>query len=102
MHAKDLIKLPKKPPVETTRKSAKKVPSWHLTSPVTMKYIEGVDARKQAERKKQEKYDVAKKEAVAKVKQEERKTGSKSGKVTRLVTRLYKPATKPKSLKRVR
>ena len=94
--------MPKKPPVVTTRRPSKKVPSWHLTSPVTMQYIEGVDAKKQAERKKQEKYDTAKKEAVAKVKQEERKTGSKSGKVTRVVTRLYKPASQPKSVKRVR
>ena len=102
VHAKDLIEMPKKPPVEKTRRPAKKVPSWHLTSPVTMKYIEGVDARKKAEKEKQDKYDAAKKEAVAKVKQEERKTRSKSGKVTRVVTHLFKPAAKPKNVKRVK
>ena len=90
--------MAKKPPVETARRPNKKVPSWHLTSPVTMSYIEAVDARKQAEKKKQDKYDIAKKEAVTRVKQEEQK----SGKVTRVVTHLYKPMLKAKSLKRVR
>ena len=99
VHAKDLIKMPQKPPVLSTRRPPKKVPSWHLTSAATMQYIQGVDERKQVEKKKQDKYDVAKKEAVAKVKKEQRKSTEK---VTRVVTRLYKPAPKAKSIKWVR
>ena len=70
VHAKDLIKIPQKPPVLSTR-PPKKVPSWHLTSAVTMQYIQGIGDRKQAEKKKEDKYDIAKKEAVAKVKKEQ-------------------------------
>ena len=99
VHAKDLIKMPKKPPVVSTRRPPKKVPSWHLTSAVTMQYIQGVDDRKQAEKKKQDKYDIAKKEAMAKVKKEQQKS---SKKVTRVVTCLYKLAPKAKSIKQVR
>ena len=69
--------MPKKPPVVSTRRPPKKVPSWHLTSAVTMQYIQGVDDRKQAEKKKQDKYDIAKKEAVVKVKKEEQKSTEK-------------------------
>ena len=64
-----------------------------------MQYIQGVDDRKQAEKKKQDKYDIAKKEAMAKVKKEQRRS---SKKVTRVVTHLYKPVPKAKSIKRVR
>ena len=99
VHAKDLIKMPQKPPVLSTRRPPKKVPSWHLTSAATMQYIQGVDERKQVEKKKQDKYDIAKKEAMAKVKKEQRKSTEK---VTQVVTRLYKPVPKAKSIKRVR
>ena len=92
MHAKDLITLPNKPEKETTRRPAKKVPSWHLTSQETLDYIKKADEKKTAEKKKQETYDKAKKEAVTKVKKEERQ----SRKATKVVTRLFKPATKPK------
>ena len=64
-----------------------------------MQYIQGIDDRKQAEKKKQDKYDIAKKEAMAKVKKEQRKS---TAKVTRVVTCLYKLVPKAKSIKQVR
>ena len=64
-----------------------------------MQYIQGVDDRKQAEKNKKIIYEIAKKEAVAKVKKEQRKSTEK---VTQVVTHLYKPAPKAKSIKRVR
>ena len=57
--------MPQKPPVLSTRRPPKKVPSWHLTSAATMQYIQGIEERKQVEKKKQDEYDIAKKEAVA-------------------------------------
>ena len=62
--------------------------------------LKKADEKKTAEKKKQETYDKAKKEAVTKVKKEERQ----SRKATKVVTRLFKPATKPKPkrVKRVR
>ena len=78
VHAKDLIRMPQKPPVLSTRRPPKKVPSWHLTSAATMQYIQGVDDRKQAEKKKQDKYDIAKKEAMAKVEKKTTKIYRKS------------------------
>ena len=98
VHAKDLVPVPKKPEKESTRRPPKKVPSWHLTSDASMQYIKNSDERKSEEKKKQEKYDKAKKEAVARVKQEERK----AQKPSKVVTRLFKPAPQPKRRKRVR
>ena len=86
--AKDLVEVPKKPPNTSTRKPARKVPNWHLTSKTTMEYIMENDAKKEKECKKEEKYDKARKQAVAEVKKEERKAKPK----VRKVTRLYKPA----------
>ena len=82
MHAKDLVEMPQKPQKTSTRRAPRKVPSWHLTSNDTMEYIMENDA------KKEEKYTKAKKEAVAKVKKDERKAEPK----VRKVTSLYKPA----------
>ena len=96
VHAKDLVKIPQKPLVVSTRRPPKKVPSWHLISDATMQYIQGIDDRKQAEKNKKDIYEIAKKEAMAKVKKEQRKSTKK---VTRVVTRLYKPAPKAKSIK---
>ena len=53
-----------------------------------MDYIMENDAKKEKEWKKEEKYTKAKKEAVAKVKKDEKKAEPKVQKVTRL----YKPA----------
>ena len=53
-----------------------------------MKYIETAHDKKLAERKRQEKYDNAKKEAVAKVKAVERR-------LIKVVTCLFKPALRP-------
>ena len=47
--------------------------------------------KRKKERNKEEKYNKAKKEAVAKVKKEERK----SNRIERKVTHLYKPALTP-------
>ena len=99
VHAKDLIKIPQKPPVLSTRRPPKKVPSWPFTSAAPMQYIQGIDERKQADKKKQDKYDIAKTEAMAKMKKEQQKFTEK---VTRVVTRLYKLAPKAKSIKQVR
>ena len=97
--AMDLDPLPKKPEKTSTRKPSRKVPSWHLTGKATMEYIMENDAKKEKERKKEEKYDKARKEAVAQVKKEERRAEPK----VRKVTRLYKPALSggqaPKPLK---
>ena len=61
-----------------------------------MKYIKTAHDKKLAERKRQEKYDNAKKDAVAKVKAEERKS-------IKVVTRLFKAAPRPpKAVKQVR
>ena len=88
MHVKDLVQMPTKPQSTSTRRPAKKVPNWHLTSDVTMAYIMENHEKKEKEKNKEAKYDKAKKEAVAKVKKEERKSSKKVVKVTRL----YKPA----------
>ena len=99
--AKDLVEVPKKPQSTSTRKASRKVPSWHLTSKATMEYIMENDAKKEKECKKEEKYEKARKEAVAQVKKEERKAKPKVQKVTTL----YKPALTggkaPKPPKRV-
>ena len=61
-----------------------------------MNYIKTAHDKKLAERKRQEKYDNAKKDAVAKVKAEEQK-------LIKVVTRLFKPALRLlKAAKRVR
>ena len=71
----------------------KKVPNWHLTSEESMKYIKTAHDKKLTERKKQEKYDKAKKDAVAKVKAEEQR-------LIKVVTCLFKPAPRlPKAVK---
>ena len=96
VHAKDLVPIPKKPETTTQRRQAKKVPNWHLTSEESMNYIKTAHDKKLAERKRQEKYDNAKKDAVAKVKAEERKS-------IKVVSCLFKPAPRPpKAVKRVR
>ena len=80
MHAKDLVQMPEKPKKDSQRRPAKKVPSWHLTSAVSMNYIKDVSSRQAEKRQKEEKYEKVKKEAVNKLKKDERN----SKKVTRL------------------
>ena len=96
VHAKDLVPIPKKPETTTERRPPKKVPNWHLTSEESMKYIKTAHDKKLAEGKRQEKYDNAKKDAVAKVKAEEQRS-------IKVVTCLFKPAPRPpKAVKWVR
>ena len=96
VHAKNLVPITKKPERTTERRPAKKVPNWHLTCEESMKYIKTAHDKKLAERKRQEKYDSAKKDAVAKVKAEERRS-------VKVVTCLFKPAPRPpKAVKWVR
>ena len=73
MHAKDLVEIPQKPQKTSTRRAPRKVLSWQLTSNDTMEYIMENDAKKKKEQKKEKKYTKAKKEAVVKVKKDERK-----------------------------
>ena len=95
VHAKDLVESPKKPePEGPKRKPPAKVPSWHLTGHKAMKYITDASERQDAKRTKEEKYDKARKEAVSKVKKEERKSNKK-------VTRLTGPHPNTKPSKRV-
>ena len=84
MHARDLVQMPAKPNKQSTRRPAKKVPSWHLTSEISMKYINDVSSRQAEKKKTEEKYEKVKKEAVKNLKKEERKSKAK-------VTRLDQP-----------
>ena len=52
--ANKILPLPEKGRRESTRKPPKKVPSWHLTSPGSMKYIKDVDTRAKAKEAKAE------------------------------------------------
>ena len=88
--------MPTKPEKKTERRPPKKVPNWHLTSEETMQYINEVESKKLEKKKKEDKYDKVRKEAVAKVKKEERKSTKK------VVTGLFKPAPKPKRVKQVK
>ena len=82
MHARDLVKSPKKPnPEGPKRKAPTKVPSWHLTGDKAMQYITDTNKRQEGRREKEKKYETARKQAVSKVKSEERKSKPK---VTRL------------------
>ena len=96
VHERDLVESLKKPqPEGPKRKTPTKVPSWHLTGEKAMKYITDTSKRKEEKRVKEEKYDKARKEAVSKVKSEERKASKK-------VTLLTRPHLNLKSTKRVK
>ena len=95
VHARDLVESPKKPEPEGPKKKAPpKVPSWYHTGEKSMKYINDVSNRQEAKREEEEKYDNARKEAVKKVKSEERKTNKK-------MTCLTSPQLNPAKPKRV-
>ena len=49
---------------ESTRRPPKKVPSWHLTSPASMKYIKDADTRSKAKLAKATDTEKIKEEAV--------------------------------------
>ena len=69
MHAKDLVKSPKKPnPEGPKRKAPTKVPSWHLTGDKAMQFITDTNKRQEERREKEKKYETARKQAVSKVK----------------------------------
>ena len=71
VHAKDLIKnAPKSLLYCLQEDHLKRYQVGILHQLLQMQYIQGIDERKQVEKKKQDKYDIAKKEAVAKVKKE--------------------------------
>ena len=70
------------------------MPSWHLTGDKAMKYITDASERQDAKRTKEEKYDKARREAVSKVKKDERKWNKK-------VTRLTVPCLNTKPSKQV-
>ena len=96
VHARDPVESPKKPqPEGSKRKTPTKVPSWHLTGEKEMKYITDESKRKEEKRVKEDKYDKARKEAVNKVKSEERKMSKK-------VARLTGPHMNVKPTKRVK
>ena len=62
---------------EPTRRPPKKVPSYHLTSSKSMKFIKEADTRAKAKEKKDRKADLVKKEAVKKLRNQERKAKTK-------------------------
>ena len=58
---KDLIQIPTKAKTTTTRRSTRKIPSWHLTSQESLKYIQDSHKRTQEkERKDQQKAKITK------------------------------------------
>ena len=58
---------------EPTRRPPKKVPSYHLTSSKSMEFIKEADTRAKAKEEKDRKTDLVKKEAVKKLRNQERK-----------------------------
>ena len=65
---------------EPTRRPPKKVPSYHLTSNRSMELIKKAGARAKAKEEKDRKVDLVKKEAVKKLRNQERKANSKGKK----------------------
>ena len=65
---------------EPTRRPPKKVPSYHLTSSKSMEFIKEADARAKAKEEKDRKIDLVKKEAVKKLRNQERNANSKGKK----------------------
>ena len=57
---------------EPTRRPPKKVPFCHLTSSKSMEFIKEADAKAKAKEKKDRKADLVKKEAVKKLRNQER------------------------------
>ena len=71
---------PNKNKKEPTRRPPKKVPFYHLTSTRSMEFIKEADARAKAKEEKDRKIDLVKKEAVKKLRNQERKANSKGKK----------------------
>ena len=65
---------------EPTRRPPKKVPSYHLTSSKFMEFIKETDTRAKAKEEKDRKADLVKKEAVKKLRNQERKAKTKGKK----------------------
>ena len=72
VHASDLVDMPVYVRKTPTRKAPSQPPSWHLTSPETLKYIEEADERAKEKEIKQEKLEIIKEEAVKEAKKKER------------------------------
>ena len=62
----DLVQIPCKAKVATTRRSTRKVPSWHLTSKEALKFIEQSHARTQEKERREEEKARITKEALKK------------------------------------
>ena len=77
MHAKDLLKVPHFEKQQSTRKQPQKVPSWWLTGPETIKYIEEADGRQKEKQKKADQVEKIKKEAVKEARKKERESKRK-------------------------
>ena len=70
--------MPAKPKKQSTRRPAKKVPSWHLTSEISMKYINDVSSRQAEKKKSEEKYEKSKERSSQKFKTRRTKIESES------------------------
>ena len=72
VHASDLVTFPK---ISHTpaRRGGLKVPSYHLTSPETIKFIKEADARQKEKEQKVQETEKIKKEAVKEARQAARK-----------------------------
>ena len=76
--AESVLPLPEEArKVETKRRSANKVPSYHLTGEKTMKYIKEADVRAKEKELKDKKTENIKKEAVKQARAAERKANRK-------------------------
>ena len=64
MRVRDLIQIPAKPKVTTTKRAARKVPSWHLTSEESLDYITESNKKTQEKEKKAKEEDEVKHKAV--------------------------------------
>ena len=71
--AESVLPLPEAKKVETKRRPANKVPSYHLTGDKTMKYIKEADERAKEKELKDKKTENIKKEAVKQAQAAERK-----------------------------
>ena len=79
--AKSMVYLPEaNKRKEPTRRPPKKVPSYHLTSSKSMEFIKEADTRAKAKEEKERKTDLVKKEAVKKLRNQERKAKMKGKK----------------------
>ena len=72
MLLQDILQLPKRIKKQSTRAQPAKVPSWHITSPESLKFIEDANKRQKEKQKKEQHMDQIKKEAVKEARAAER------------------------------